>query len=126
MQAPNVHHITYYFPTAGLTPDLVERHAREARASLAAHFAIDLEAVQVKHGPKLEHDVTVMVGASGKSQDMACKVAAMRVLMPLFRALTYVRPAPRVLVDKFADVPGPVVLLRLVKPKEVLNGKPTA
>jgi len=83
----SVHHVTYAFNCTGLTTAECLRHVSDAKDKLSAHFGIERDAVRASFSQKNDHDVHVMRGR-GNSPDYSGKVAAMRLLMPLFVGLT--------------------------------------
>lgn len=109
----NIHHITYDFCTAGLSPAAVAIHVADARDELSAHFDIEREKVNVRKGPGVETDIVVMVGAAGKNNDDTLKVKASRVVFPMLRYLLKHGQVTAAREDGFAQR-----VLTLVRPRQ--------
>ncbi len=109
---PAIHHITYEFSPLGLSEAIVAYHIEDVKDALSEEFGIARDAVLIMQNKKAETiDVRVMVGGS---QDEIRKIAATRVVQPLF---SYLFSQPAVTAARESGFTQ--VVLTVVKPRQV-------
>lgn len=79
--------ISYAFTSAGLTPELAERHLTHAKTQLRRMFALPEDAVSVKHKARLPEGAPfVLTCYRGKSSCEVAIVLAAKAILPELRA----------------------------------------